>query len=614
MIGGLVAHDGGPGLAIHVANTEDNEFVEVRTRGLSASTIKGAIAEMLMMAAGCRAEKPLIHSFASPSFDYTEKNWTANRRAFERAFGLEGHPCIEIFHLKYGPGGRVAVHVHRIYLRIRIDGTAVSLSHKAAKQEKVSRISEFMAGERFTSGRYNRSVIEHLLTDGDYEVAAAMLVAGLDKVRARQAPSSKERAMTERLDDLAADEVWRRCYTAWCCSDTGISFKAALLDSGLRLAAGTKCPVVVSGGGAVHPLLRAINNGGARTAGHALRKKDLEARLLGLDLPNARDLEPILGFEPGLFGITGLDRSVPLPEAEVPLAADIEPASLPETPYPDQELVATIPDQVQQLQLTSAQLEALIALDNDFAGGAAARTAAVRAEIEARIEREIEEELRSLRARTETEVRAWDLPSIGIPGWRERYKAQLAGLPDQVGSLLAWVEKLDDERSSLTLKSGTKVTLAPEHTRADHATEDTVEVMIAHAVEQGWTSMTIYGGTKAWQHKMVRSAIRAGIEIVDEHLMPIAKDEKTRMRQDGLLERWLDLRKVYQHAGKTVAEDVDARGELLDLFSKLDTEPDIRLRLDSRQLRTLLAEDLERYRRYRDRQPAHEVPRSPSGP
>ena len=614
MIGGLKAHDGGPALAIHVANTEDNEFIEVRTHGLSASTIKGAIAEMLMMAAGCRAEKPLIHSFASPSIDYTEKDWAANRRTFDRAFGLQGHPCIEIFHLKYGPGGRVAAHVHRIYLRIRIDGTAVSLSHKAAIQEKVSRISEYMAGERFTSGRYNRSVIEHLLMDGNNEVAAGMLVAGLDKVRAERAPSSEERAMTERLDDLAADEVWRRCYAAWCRSDTGTSFKAALLDSGLRLAAGTKCPVVVSGGGAVHPLLRAINKGGARAAGHVLKKKDLDARLLNLDLPDARDLEPVPGFSAGLFGITSLDRSVPLPETDLPPAIDIEPASLPETPYPDEELVATIPDEVQQIQLTPAQLEALIALDNDFAGGAAARTVAVRAEIEARIEKGIEEELRSLRERTTTEVRAWDLPSVGIPGWRDKYKAQLAGLPDQVGALLAWVEKLDDERSSLTLKSGTKVTLAPEHTRANHATEDTVEVMIAHAVEQGWTSMTIYGGTKAWQHKMVRAAVRAGIEIVDEHLMPIAEDEKTRMRQDGLLEKWLNLRKVFQHAGRTVTEDVDARRELLDLFSKLAAEPDIRLRLDSRQLRMLLSEDLERYRRYRDRQPAHEVPRSPGGP
>ena len=613
MIGGLKAHDGGPALAIHVANTEDNEFIEVRTHGLSASTIKGAIAEMLMMAAGCRAEKPLIHSFASPSIEYTEKDWAANRWAFERAFGLQGHPCIEIFHLKYGPGGRVAAHVHRIYLRIRIDGTAVSLSHKAAIQEKVSRISEHMAGERFTSGRYNRSVIEHLLSEGDYEVAAGMLVAGLDKVRARQAPSPEERAMTERLDDLAADEVWRRCYTAWCRSDTGTSFKAALLDSGLRLAAGTKCPVVVSGGGAVHPLLRSINKGGARETGHALRKKDLDARLLGLDLPNACDLEPIPGFEPGLFGITGLDRSVPLPETEVPPAVDIEPANLPQAPDLDEKPAAIIPNELQQIRLTPAQIEALIALDNDFAGGAAARTAAVRAEIEARIEREIEEELRTLRARTESEVRGWSLPSIGVPDWRAKYKAQLANLPDDVGVLLAWVDRLDAERATVLLTSGTVVTLAPDHARADHATDDTIAVMIAHAVERHWTAVSISGGTREWQQSAAIAAFHAGLKVTNEHLAPVIEAEKDRARRVELLKQWLRLRRALDHAAQTGVDATEIRWEWGEIFAQLIKEPGIEQLLDKPRLRTLLTEDLDRYRRHVRRQLEPEVPRTPGG-
>ena len=148
MIGGMTEHDGHPALAAHLAKFGDNESISIRTHGLSAATITEAIAELRLMALGCRTTKPLIHSWASPGIGYSEADWDHHRAAFEAEFGLEGFPCLEVFHHKLGNGGRTARHVHRVYLRIDVDGRAVRTSHSAIRQEKVSRVAEHATGER----------------------------------------------------------------------------------------------------------------------------------------------------------------------------------------------------------------------------------------------------------------------------------------------------------------------------------------------------------------------------------------------------------------------------------------------------------------------------------
>src|SRR5690606_1413159 len=197
----------------------------------------------------CRSRKPLLHVWASPSRPYSDHDWQIYWSLFEAEYGLEGHPCLEVRHQKLGAGGRTAEHTHRVYLRIDHEGKAVRTNHSAARQEKISRTAEYLAGERFTSGCFNNTVIERLRAEGREDVADAMVRAGLDKVVANTAPTSAERAMTERLGDLAADEVWRRAAMAWRRSDDGSSFVAALAETGLRLAMGSKCPVLVSPAG-----------------------------------------------------------------------------------------------------------------------------------------------------------------------------------------------------------------------------------------------------------------------------------------------------------------------------------------------------------------------------
>ena len=614
MIGGLVAHDGGEkALAVHLSNARENDYVRVYIEGLTATNLSGAIAELKLMATGCRAKKPLIHAWASPSIHYTEAHWQAHRTAFEREFGVEGHPRIEIRHRKSGKGGRTAEHRHWVYLRIGLDGKAVSLSNSAARTEKISRICEHMNGERLISGIYNRSVIAHLLNEGHEDVAASMLIAGLDEVQAGPSPSSKERAMTQRCKDLAADEVWLRCYRAWCRADSGPAFRAALEDAGLRLAMGQKTIVVMSPGGAVHPLLRSLNKGGARADGKALRKADLDKRLGGMDLPMATDLKPVPGFEAGLHGITGLDRSIVVPDApkSMPSRPDVVLSSEPSRPVAEPETI--LPEAAPQPWLSPEQERALLELEDTFASKAAARAAAIRAEIAAEVEHAIAEEQKRLAARVRAEVEAWDYPSIGVPGWRDRFKSQLAGLPDDVGALIRWVDEIQDGRKRVTLKSGTTAILAREHVRVDNTTTDTVAVAIAHALRQGWTEMTIFGGTATWQRAMARAATRAGIRVVDAHLQSAVASETTRLHKIALLQRWAELRREIPKARKEGRFDAEMWTDIREFFAELDKETGIEKLVADDRARQVLIDDLEKYRRSLDQKLKNEATPSSFG-
>ncbi len=583
MIGGLVLHDGHPALAIHLARTDDNERIVVRTHGLSATTIADAIAELRLMALGCRTRKPIIHSWASPSTTYSDADWERHREEFEAEFRLVGFPCLEVLHLKYGEGGRTACHVHRVYLRIDHDGRAVSTSHSAARQEKVSRISEFLAGERFTSGVFNKPVISRLREEGRPEIADAMVRAGLDKRTTAATSTSAERSAAERLEDLAVDEVWRRCAVAWRRSDSGTAFVAALAETGLRLAQGDKCPVVVTPAGATYPVLRAINKSGERQNGQAIRKADLADRLKGVVLPSARELLPFAGFEAGVFAIINLDR--------VPVPAPGQPE-----PMTDGEVAATRAV-YRPSELTVEQEAALAELDNAFHSAAALRACKIRQQIENQIVEEVRRRRHeALRLRIAAEKAAWDLPGIGVPDWRDRYRAELAGLPAQYGPHLKWVEQLDAERRQVTLKSGAILTLAPARTwTTQSANLDVIPVMIAHARRRGWSSITVTGNPE-WRDEMARAATRAGLAVVGDELKHIVVSERLHMHQETLVASWLDERAALARSGQETRQEALSR--LLRVLKQIaEDETDLVGRIIDPGEQEALASDLIHYRR-----------------
>jgi hypothetical protein len=571
MIGGLVEHDGHRALALHLAKHEDNETITVGAQGLSTLDIGDALDELNLMALGCRTRKPLLHVWASPSRSYSDHDWQTYWDLFETEYDLEGHPYVEVRHLKLGNGGRSAGHSHRVYLRLNCQGRAVRTSHSGVRQEKISRIAEYLAGERFTSGCFNVSVIERLRSEGQDVIADAMVHAGLDKVVAKSAPTSAERAMTERLDDLAIDEVWRRAAGAWRRSDNGAAFIAALAESGLRLAMGNKCPVLISPAGAVHPLLRALNKGGERQAGTPVRKRDLDHRLRGIALPPANSTEPVTEFIAGPFSIINLDR-LPVPHAAKPQTANHQDDN-------------TLPHPMQSRPLTSEQEAALLALDEALHGTAAEKARVARAEIEAEVEKEVSH--RRLRDRIRAEKASWELPSIGAAGWRDGYRAELAGLPKQYGPY----EKLDADRRRVILKSGATVTLEPQRGFTDRTGSDAVAVLIEHARARNWPGITITGNER-WRRHVAIAATRAGLVVSDADLLPIVEAERDRL----LLEDWWRWGQKLQSASPS--ERKAARTKLIALLDHISRRPGI-LELAPGHQRAMLQADIAAHERYR---------------
>ncbi len=582
MIGGLIEHDGRVALAVHLCKLDENETVDIRTHGLSAHTIADAIAELRLMSLGCRSAKPLIHAWASPSVTYSHDHWEQHRAAFESEFGLVGHPCLEVFHVKFGVGGRTSQHVHRVYLRIDLHGRAVRTSHSAARQEKVSRIAEFEAGERLISGCFNTSVIDRLQQEGRHDVANAMLRAGFGQSNASSAPTSDERAAAERLRDFAPDDVWRRAAAAWRRSDNAASFASALSEGELRLAMGTKTAVVITPAGAIYPLLRAINKGSERQGGRAVRKSDLDSRLRGLDLPAASQLGPTKDFTPGAFSILNLDRLLqPKQQADASTTVGFQAAE---------------PRPVATPLLTKLQEAALLELEEAFYSVAAARAKATRIAVEADVRLNVERhrEKRLLRTKVVALAATWEQPSIGVVGWREAYRAQLAGLPASVGMHLQWVDRLDAQRSQVKLWSGVIITLAPTVAHATKATVDTVVVMIEHARAENWQDITITGGTLAWRIQMTEAAIRAGMTVTNPDLAGAVATVRDRIAQEQLLTRWQELSDF--SAGM---DERKANTEIvLQVLDRISQAPDIVMLIDDETTRKRLLDDLDAYQRY----------------
>ena len=284
MIAGGVRGAGGPALGRHLASAANNEAIrELDGRGLTATGIRDQVAELTRLGAHARTRAPLYHVHADPPAD---RPWTPDERdgywrAFEAEFDLSDRPFAAVEHAKAG-----RTHEHRVYLRVRPDGTAIRLDHDYARREKIGRAFEFGRGETLTPGAHNRAVIAALDREGQADVAQAMRAAGLDTMTRPRAPTTPtERAQAERTAvDPAAVAV--AALAAWRASDGGPAFVAALAERGLRLAQGGKVPVVLDASGAVHPLARMLGKE-SKASGDRIGAAEVRTRLAGLDLPPA---------------------------------------------------------------------------------------------------------------------------------------------------------------------------------------------------------------------------------------------------------------------------------------------------------------------------------------
>ena len=282
MIGGATRGAGGHALGDHLAEVAGNKEVrELDGRGLIASGIRAQVAELTRLGAHARTRTPLYHVHADPPAD---RPWSDEERvrywqAFEAEFGFQGRPFAAVGHLKEG-----RLHEHRVYLRIRDDGTAIRLDHDHARREKLHRLFELERGEALTPGAHNRAVLAALEREGRHGAVQAMRDAGLDAMeRPRAATTPRQRAQAERTgaDPKAIGAV---VLAAWKASDGGAAFQAALAEHGLRLAQGDKAVLVVDATGNAHGLRRLLAAAAKAEGDRVIRQANVSTRLQGLVL------------------------------------------------------------------------------------------------------------------------------------------------------------------------------------------------------------------------------------------------------------------------------------------------------------------------------------------
>ena len=288
MIAGATRGAGGSALGRHLASATKNEAVrQLAGRGLIATPDRrpggGAHsawgARPHLNSAVSRPRRPARR----PGFNPAERADYWN--CFELEFGLQDRPFAAVEHVKCG-----RAHEHRVYLRVRPDGTAIRLDHDHARREKIGRMFEFTRGDRLVPGAHSRAVIAALRSEGRTDVADAMRAAGLDVIaRPRAALTPAERHQQERTKVLKAD-VGAAALAAWQASDSGPAFRAALAEHGLRLARGDSTPQILDATGGAHDLRRALANAAKAAGADSVLAKDVRKRLAGLELLSVADV------------------------------------------------------------------------------------------------------------------------------------------------------------------------------------------------------------------------------------------------------------------------------------------------------------------------------------
>lgn len=577
MIGFIETCAGGLGLARHLDDRDANEKVRVtQTLGLASKTIAGAMAELQKLAKGARTKDPLVHAIASPLFNLTDEQWDDHWFEIEAEFALFAQPFVEVEHRKIGLGGRTAHHRHRIYLRLLPNGRAIPLSHAAPRCEKVSRITEFAVGEPAVAGCFNRAVIAELRREGRHAVADHLASLGLDRVKRPVAASSSERQQAERHQDLAADEVWARAWRAWMSSHDAAGLVANLHREQLCIAKGDKGPVVVSPGGSVASLRRAVANGASRAGAAKPRQKDIIDRLGNLELPTLEDARRTLPatFDPGICGHVG-DNRWPLHSSQ---PAVVEQSGEVQDP-PVLVEASTVPEpEPAPIALSPAQQAALDHFMDMLSGGAALAARAARVDAAAKATLELNK-IRQSEARKSVEadvkkaiaqVNDLEAPTLSVPSWRDSYKAELAGLPADLGALIHWVERRDSKKTVIHLANKELVETSPGSAISTGQSAAATAIMIAHARKMGWPSVQINGGTAEWRAMTARRLARAGLAVANMELQKIAAEEAAAVRRARrIITRWKRARYLLNEE----PDDQYARRAFLAMLQLLRTEP-----------------------------------------
>ncbi|WP_026480107.1 hypothetical protein [Ahrensia sp. 13_GOM-1096m] len=532
MINWLKPHDGHDALRKHLLKTGDNEQINITASGLISDDMAEQFGELQLLAKGARTSNPFFHMFASPSLTYSEKDWEFYWAFLEEEFGLEAQPYIEVEHVKFGAGGRLPPHKHRLYLRILPNGKCISDSHSAARIHKVARLSEIAAGETLTDGPYNASIVKALEAEGKLAVAEHLKSKGFEERVSSTKVSPDERAEAKRRKDIAPKEIIRRAYAAWALSDTGRALDQSLQNHGLLLFEGRNGrPMVLTPGGAEKRLASLINSGSSAEKGSKPRLKDLLQKLGDMQLrtrAKALSLHNILGLnEEHDASVTGITHRALLAEVP-PTVPDIvdddegtiftdpteDAASFTEPPQAAPVFIAPQPliEPVIRTVLTDAQIAAIEAFEEDLDGGAEMRVKQLIAEQTAESKKRVQQQERAVRRARRLATEG----CIGQIGFAEIFKAKLAGVPAEYGAQIRWVQSLPGPVKQIQLKTGAALVSTPNLITSPNASIEAMKLMVAYAIERQWDPVEVTGGSLAWQAAIKQIMRDQGLNIAGE--------------------------------------------------------------------------------------------------
>ncbi|MEL6687547.1 MAG: relaxase [Pseudomonadota bacterium] len=238
---------GGADLATHLANAEDNEYVEIHMHGFLADDVHGAFAEAEAQAHAMTKLEKYLYSLSinpDPHQPWTEEMYADYITRAGAHLGLIDQPHVTAKHIKEGSDGQLREHMHVVWSRVDVQNSCgINIPYDRLKLMAVAR--EFAQDHNLT------------LPDGYYRIHENHEQTSLyEKVKENETGISKAQHK-ETVTDL------------WRTSDSPKAFVAALEDHGYMLATGNRPYVLVDSFGKMHALPRMIDD-------RDVRSKDVE--------------------------------------------------------------------------------------------------------------------------------------------------------------------------------------------------------------------------------------------------------------------------------------------------------------------------------------------------
>ncbi|MEL6499794.1 MAG: hypothetical protein AAFQ23_00105 [Cyanobacteria bacterium J06623_1] len=278
-------------LARHLTNTTENETVEFSASRYLSVWREQPVHRSLMvidaLAAGTGKNKNLLHVSLNPDRSLSDKQWQQCWSEFEREYNLGEQAYIEVTHKKQD-----RLHKHRVYNRIRENGTEISIWHNYLRNEKLARKFEYSFGHPLTYGKHNRAVISQLTKEGYNDIVRWMEQQQATQVECPVADRTWRETQQEKRTKVNLDEVRADLKNAYEEADNGEAFQEAIAELGYQLARGERqgkngrvrtSYVIVDSTGNVHGLRRRLG----------VKAKELNSKLADVPLSDLLTVEAV---------------------------------------------------------------------------------------------------------------------------------------------------------------------------------------------------------------------------------------------------------------------------------------------------------------------------------